>query len=176
MRGRWVSAEETGRSIPLGEFIVGTAHSGGDASRSYGVDEPVKAVCGNRGDAAIIKPWLYSYYSEGPPGADIDNPVPTSTGRARFGLCYPVVEIQGNLFILDIYFRMFELRELARANGFPDHYKFPGTKTDGVKAVGNSVTCGMSRALALALIQQDSKVTPYMLEINPSATRECKNN
>lgn len=140
-------------------FVVGTAHSNGDRVRD--ILDPLTSACGNRGEQALVRPWLYTFYSQGSVGSDIESPVPTSTVKDRLGVCYPVVEVDGTFFVLDIYFRMFSLRELARAQGFQDSYSFPGTKTDGVKAVGNAVSHGMARALALAAITQNPNITPY---------------
>jgi DNA (cytosine-5)-methyltransferase 1 len=150
-----------GRGIEITPFAVGTAHSGADSSRVRSLLEPMTSACGNRGDAALVRPWIYTFYSSGSPGSDIDAPTPTSTVKDRMGVCYPVIEVDGNFFILDIFFRLFTLRELARAQGFPDTFVFPGTKTDGVKAIGNAVSHGMARALVLAAITQNSKITPY---------------
>jgi DNA (cytosine-5)-methyltransferase 1 len=150
-----------GDGFEVTPFSIGTAHSGGDESRVRSLLEPLTTACGQRGDQALIRPWIYTFYSSGSPGADIDAPTPTSTVKDRMGVCYPVIEVNGTLFILDIYFRLFTLRELARAQGFPDTFSFPGTKTDGVKAVGNAVSHGTARALALAAITQNPKITPY---------------
>lgn len=104
----------------LEPFLLGTAHDGGDASWVKGLLEPLATACGNRGDQAIVRPWLYTYYSSGSAGSDIDNPAPTSRTKGSMGVCYPVVEFNGSYFILDVFFRMLNLRELARAQGFDD--------------------------------------------------------
>lgn len=147
----------------LEPFMVGTAHAGGDDSRVRGILEPLATACGNRGDTAVIRPWLYTFYSEGSVGQSIDAPAPTATTHDRMGVCYPVVEFNGEFYILDIYFRMLGVRELARAQGFSDDYEFPGTKTDAVKAIGNSVSCGVARALTLAATTQNPNINEYLL-------------
>ena len=75
---------------------------------------------------------------------------------------YPVLEIDGAFFLLDLKFRMFQVRELARAQGFPDEFQFPGTKTDAVKAIGNSVSCGVAEALTLANETQNPDISRYV--------------
>jgi len=143
-------------------------------ARVKSVLEPLMTICGNRGGTALIRPWIYTYYSSGSVGQDIDEPVPTSRTHDAQGVCvpelrnhkgevqYPVLEIDGKFYILDIRFRMLTPRELARAQGFPDEYVFPGTKTDSVKAIGNSVSCGVATALTLAVETQDPDVWKWM--------------
>lgn len=157
----------------LDPFLVDTAH-GKEDSRVHSILAPLMTVCGNRGGMALIRPWIYTYYSSGSPGADIDQPVPTSRTHDAQGVCvpelrlhegevqYPVLEIDGKFYILDIRFRMLTPRELARAQGFPDDYEFPGTKTDAVKAIGNSVSCGVATALTLAAETQDPNIIHYL--------------
>lgn len=82
---------------------------------------------------------------------------------------YPVLEINGVFFLLDLKFRMFHVRELARAQGFPDSFEFPGTKTDAVKAIGNSVSCGVAEALTLANETQNPDISRYVGAKYPSA-------
>lgn len=153
----------------LKPFMVGTAYSGADETRVRGILEPLAIVCGNRGDQAVVRPWLYTYYSSGGVGSDIDAPTPTARTHDGIGFVYPVIEIQGNFFILDIYFRMLGVRELARAQGFSDDYQFPGTKTDAVKAIGNAVSCGIARALTLAVTTQNPDISGYLPPLQEAA-------
>jgi DNA (cytosine-5)-methyltransferase 1 len=108
-----------------------------------------------------LQPWIYTYYSSGSEGADIDNPTPTSTTKARLGVCYPAVKFDGKFYILDIYFRMLQPRELARAMGLPEDYQFTGTKTQQVRAIGNMVSIGVARALTLAVQTQNPDIMQY---------------
>lgn len=111
-----------------------------------------------------IEPWLYVFYSNGAVGSHIDSPVPTIRTHDSVGLCYPVLEFDGQFFILDIYFRMLTPRELARAQGFRDDFEFPVTKTAAVKAIGNAVSRYTATALVLALLTQDPDVGKYIKE------------
>jgi len=82
----------------------------------------------------------------------------TVTTLARHGLV--TVEIDGQTYALvDIGMRMLEPHELARAQGFPDTYRWPAggralSKRDWVKMIGNAVTrhlaCALIKAVVLA--------------------------
>ena len=43
------------------------------------------------------------------------------------------------------------VRELARSQGFPDHYKFAGTIGDKHREIGNAVPPPLGRALGLEI-------------------------
>lgn len=141
-------------------FLIGTAHEGADDSRVRSILEPLATVCGKRGDYALVRPWIYTYYSSGSVGQNVDDPLPTITAKERMGICYPVIEHNGEFYIIDIRFRMLQPIELARAQGFPDDFKWVGNKEQVVKAIGNSVSCGVARALALATLTQNADVRP----------------
>lgn len=139
-------------------FLVKTAN-GSDAgdSRIKSIEEPMPTVCGNRGDMALIEPYLVSFYGTGQPHS-LDQPAPTVTCKDRFGLVRPVVEIDGNRYLLDIRFRMLQPHELALAQGFPKGYQLTGTKTDQVKQIGNAVPRRLARAIVAAVLSQNSDV------------------
>ena len=146
-------------------FLAHTAHQDTSAraaaSRVAAITDVLPTVTGNRGDLALVRPWIYTYYSSGSPGDFVTNPSPTVTAKARLGICYPAVEFDGKFYVIDILFRMLTPRELARAMGFPETYKFPGTKTQQVRAIGNSVSCEVAEALTLAYLFQDENITNY---------------
>ena len=105
------------------------------------------------------KPWIYVYYSNGSEGKLIDEPMPAVRTKAGHGLVYPVIELNGQLLKIDLFYRMLTPIELQRAMGFPDDMKWPGcTQAEQVKAIGNSVSQGMARALGLAWYSQDPDV------------------
>lgn len=139
-------------------YLIQTAYSGCDDSRVRALLEPLASVAGNRGDMALVRPWIYVYYSSGSVGAAIDDPVPTVRTHDSVGVCYPAIEIQGNILVFDIFFRMLKVRELARAQGFRDDYDFPVNKTEAVRAIGNAVPRNLARALVLACVGQDPDV------------------
>jgi len=75
---------------------------------------------------------------------------------------YPVLEINGVFYLLDLKFRMLRVRELARAQGFPDSFEFTGTNTVAVKAIGNSVSCGLAMAITLANETQNADISGFV--------------
>jgi DNA (cytosine-5)-methyltransferase 1 len=56
------------------------------------------------------------------------------------------------MLLYDIRFRMLQPRELARAQGFPDHYQFSGTKAEVTKLIGNAVPVSLAEALCRELL------------------------
>lgn len=121
------------------------------------VSEPAPTVS-TAGAIALVEPFLVSFYGTGQ-AHDIDSPTPTVTCKDRFGLVRPVVEIDGNRYLLDIRFRMLQPHELALAQGFPVGYQFSGTKTDQVKQIGNAVPRRLARAIVAAVLSQNSDVS-----------------
>lgn len=105
------------------------------------------------------KPWIYVYYSSGSEGKDIDEPLPTVRTKAGQALVYPVIELNGTMIRIDLFYRMLTTLELQRAMGFPDDMEWAGAnKTERIRAVGNSVSRGVARALGLAWYSQDPDV------------------
>lgn len=105
------------------------------------------------------KPWIYVYYSSGSEGKSIDEPLPTVRTKAGHALVYPVIEMDGKLIRIDLFYRMLTPLELQRAMGFPDSMRWSGvTKTETIRAIGNSVSRGVARALGLAWYSQDADV------------------
>ena len=82
-----------------------------------------------------------------------EEPLDSATTKARFGLCQPRVEINGEPYLVDILFRMLTPKELSRAQGFPDGYKFTGTTTEVVKQIGNAVLKNLAKALGQSAIR-----------------------
>lgn len=107
-----------------------------------------------------LSPWIYVYYSHGSEGKGIDEPLSTVTTMAKHALVYPVLEPDGQTIRLDIRYRMLTTLELQRSMGFPDHVNWgeKTTKAEIIKAVGNSVSVGLSRALGLSWYTQESNV------------------
>ncbi|MDR0705301.1 MAG: DNA (cytosine-5-)-methyltransferase [Planctomycetaceae bacterium] len=70
------------------------------------------------------------------------------------------IEINGAKYPVDITLRMLTVRELARAMGFPESFKFekldgsPLTKTDAVKMIGNACPVNTVRQLVKTVIEK----------------------
>jgi DNA (cytosine-5)-methyltransferase 1 len=121
------------------------------------LSEPCPTVA-TSGAIALVEPFLVSFYGNGQ-AHDLSEPSPTVTCKDRFGLVRPVVELDGNRYLLDIRFRMLQPHELALAQGFPAGYRFTGNKTEQVKQIGNAVPRRLARALVAAAISQKEDVS-----------------
>lgn len=113
-----------------------------------GVDKPLPTVTGAGTQSYLCEPFLVEYYGTGT-SKSIDNPLPTVTCHDRFGL----VEIDGIPHSIDIRYRMLQPHELAKAQSFPEGYKFHGTKTEVVKQIGNAVPVKAAKAHIKALMK-----------------------
>lgn len=103
----------------------------------------MKALGGHIGE---VRAFLTKFYGTGC-GQKLDEPAATVTSKDRLGLVM-VHGVEGQ--IVDIGLRMLRPRELARAQGFPDDYKLPGTLSEQVARIGNSVCPDMAEALVRA--------------------------
>lgn len=113
-----------------------------------GIDEPLMTVTSQGNKAALVYSFLVKYFGTAI-GSEFREPLPTATGKHRFGVV--TVTIDGQAYaIVDIGMRMLTPRELARAQGFPDTYVLTGTKTNQVARIGNSVCPVMAHALVAA--------------------------
>lgn len=139
-------------------FIAACDASGVDTSRARTFLKFLIQELKTRGKVDA-KPWIYVYYSNGAEGKGIDEPLPTVRTKAGHALVYPVVELHGRMLKIDLFYRMLTPVELQRAMGFPDDMDWAGcTKTETIRAIGNSVSRGVARALGLAWYSQDPDV------------------
>jgi DNA (cytosine-5)-methyltransferase 1 len=138
----------------LQDCVEAAAPEGVDTQRVLDLLEPLMAELKKAG-RADVRGWIYTYYSSGSPGADIDEPMPTVRTHDGVAVCYPVLEFDGQFLLLDVLYRMLTTTELQLAQGFPADYRWANcSKTDIVKAIGNSVSCGLAEALTLAAVGQ----------------------
>jgi len=123
-------------------------------STGRSVADPMPAVLSQGNHLAAVKAFLVAYYGNEKDGADLFDPMRTITARDRFGL----VTVEGQDYaIADIGMRMLAMRELYRAQGFPDSYRIdiayngkPLTKEAQGRMVGNSVVPHLARDIVAA--------------------------
>jgi DNA (cytosine-5)-methyltransferase 1 len=175
----WVTANR------LAEPFVLSQASGG-AARPVG--EPVPTIA-TGGAVALIAPYYGS--GSGETCTTVENPLPTATAKARFGLVVPITHTdrsnrarnvetellptittakRGELALVegvgeephyDILYRMLQPHELGPAMGF-DKYEFAGTKTEQIKQIGNAVSVKLMKACVKSIMQDFVK--PEMRE------------
>lgn len=122
-------------------FTLALTHSKDPASRTRSFDEPVQTVTtAKRGELAVVTVAMVKY---------------THNVLAMEPQNCLLLELQdGTKWLLDIFFRMFRFRELARAQSFPDSYQFKGSTADVVKQIGNAVPVGIAQRLCVAALLQ----------------------
>ena len=130
--GRAVSSmDEPGQPSPLITEFYGTG-----GCRSIG--EPLSTISCSGAHHGLVQPLIMEYYGNGG-CTPVFNPLGTVTCKERFALVTPENCRLG--------FRMLQPAELAKAQSFPDWYRFTGTKTEVVKQIGNAVCPAMAKAL-----------------------------
>jgi DNA (cytosine-5)-methyltransferase 1 len=115
-------------------FLLG--QHGGSVARP--VSQPSMTIATD-GAISLLEPFLVAFYGSGVNVESIREPLRTVTTKDRFGLVQPAR--------LDIGFRMLRPHELSAAMGFPEGYRFAGTRTDAVKQIGNAVEVNQAAAL-----------------------------
>lgn len=132
-----------GQHVALCQPMIIPQHAPG---RVRPIQEPVPSITTTSRGIGLAQ-FIFKYYSTG--GVrQITRPVDAVTTKDRFGLL-SAGEINGEV---DIRYRMFRARELARAHSFPDSYRFAGTHTDQVRQIGNSVPVSTGAALTAAML------------------------
>lgn len=104
--------------------------------------------------------YLLQYYSQGQ-SKPAGEPLATVTTKERHAVIHPFISVEGRLFVVDVKLRMMFVRELARAQGFPEGYKFTGNQTQQVRQIGNAVPKNTARAILLAHLTQNSNIDDY---------------
>lgn len=127
------------------------------AGRGQKLDQPITTV-DTQNRFGLVDPYLIKFYGTGT-AASVAEPLDTVTTKERFGLVQPEVEIDGQRYRVRLRWRMLQLHELQLAQGFPATYRFAGTKTEGVKQVGNAVPGHTAAALVLAAVTQKPDVS-----------------
>lgn len=144
----------TDGAIALVEPYIVSFHGGdGHEKRTHSVNEPVPTLdTSNR--FGVAEPFLTEFHGSGVGVQPVTKPLPTQTTKDRFGLVEPI-EVRGadgQVYLLDIRFRMLTPKELAAAMSFPHDYKFAGNREKVVKQIGNAVAVSVATALCKALL------------------------
>lgn len=116
-------------------------------------EEPLQTITAGRGGGQLVQPvalasFLASYYGNGD-ATTLDQPVGTVTTHDRFAL----ISAQLENFLVDVYLRMLQPKELAAAMGFPADYAFSGSNKEIVRQIGNAVEVNVARALCRSLLR-----------------------
>lgn len=145
---RTIGAHNGGDNYLCAPFLVPNfGERPGQRPRTHSVDGPVPTVTATKGAGNLCTPFLFSYYGNSTYN-DAQKPLGTVTTKDRFALVTP----DGHA--LDIFFRMLQPRELARAQGFPEGYVFMGNKGDVVRQIGNAVPVKTAAALCHAALRR----------------------
>ncbi|MEL7706461.1 DNA cytosine methyltransferase [Citromicrobium bathyomarinum] len=107
--------------------------------------------------AVRVAAFLVKYYGNESDGHDPAEPLGTVTTKDRFAVVTVTIDAV-TYVIVDIGMRMLTPRELARAQGFPDHYVLdpiglkarPLSKSAQIRMIGNSVCPDVATALVRA--------------------------
>lgn len=136
------------------------------------VGAPLGTVVAEGQKHALVAAFIQHYYGTGGQHQDPGQPLHTITTLARHGLV--TVDLDGETYVItDIGMRMLEPRELARAMGFPEDFRFvdaagkPLTKRDTVKMIGNACPVNTVAALIKAVVLQ--RPAAFGLEAVPHA-------
>lgn len=118
------------------------------------VGEPFPTVA-TAGAIALVNPVLIEYYGTGT-HTSCEAPFPTVTCKPRFGLAVTLSD--GSQGVLDIGYRMVTWRENARAQSFPDSYRFAGRTQEQIHMqIGNAVPPKLAQAHARAALQWERR-------------------
>lgn len=148
---------------PLSTQTTKQRHGAAEGSMTplYG-EEECTALPGGR-SSGIAKPYLVQFYSNGQQ-KPVDEPLATVTAKGRHAVVYPMVVVDGQVFLVDVKFRMLDIPELAAAQGFRGDYKFTGNKTEQVRQIGNAVPRNTARSIMLAHLTQKEDITEFIHE------------
>jgi DNA (cytosine-5)-methyltransferase 1 len=132
----------TGLAMP---FMV-DIHDRRRDDRTSSASEPLPTIVTKPGNSIAI-PFLTQFNGTG--GAEsIYDPLTTCTTKPRHGLAMvSLLKAMQELKVCDVGFRMLDVDELSRAQGFPEGYELSGNKADQIRQVGNAVCPGVMRAI-----------------------------
>lgn len=146
----------------------------GQAPRLHDIAAPLPAVTGH-GAGALVQPLVLQMAQVGRNDGGMvrtaGQPLPTITAHNNTAVATPtltpsgedmdprrLVEIDGQVYALDIRFRMLTNRELARAMGF-EGYQFTGNVGEITRQIGNAVCVNLAAALVTAILGERAAST-----------------
>lgn len=140
------------RYAPEGEqnrfnFLI--KYYGQGASRP--LDEPLDTITTKDRFALVTVQFIKRYYSGDDQHHSIHEPIGTITTIPHQALVTAGLLETG---AIDVKLRMLSVDELRRAQGFPEAYRLPKSKTLAKKFIGNSVVPLMAEALVRAQVSQ----------------------
>ncbi len=126
------------------------------------VTQPIGTITAGGGKFGIVEPFLLYYNLKTVSG--IDQPMATITTKHQYAVVVPHVVPAGNKnsitivtptseVKIDLFHRMLHRRELARAMGFGDAYRFTGSMKDAIRMIGNAVPVRMAEALTTTVLE-----------------------
>lgn len=124
----------------------GDKGSASPSARAKSIHEPFPTVTTQRSHG-LVEPFLVKYNGTAL-AQSAEDPLDTVSCKDRFAL----VTTEAGQFYVDIRFRMLRPRELARAQGFSDDYKFCGNREEVVRQIGNAVPVNLAKALCFAIL------------------------
>lgn len=139
----------------------------GQLPRLHDIAAPLPAVT-SHGAGALVQPLVLQMAqvgrNDGGMVRDAGQPLPTITAHNNTAVATPtlapsgqgveprrLVEIDGQVYALDIRFRMLTNKELARAMGF-EGYTFTGNVGEVTRQIGNAVAVNLAAALVTAIL------------------------
>jgi DNA (cytosine-5)-methyltransferase 1 len=127
-------------------------HKGKREPRAHSIEEPIRTItCDPR--FGLANPILVEVNNDG--GQSLVEPTLTRV-EGRDVDPRRLVQIDGEMYLLDIRFRMLTNLELARAMGFSDNesqYEFVGKSAEVTRQIGNAVAVNMAKALVTAILE-----------------------
>jgi DNA (cytosine-5)-methyltransferase 1 len=158
---RTVTASSCDLSVVRPFLVPQFGEREGQAPRTHSVDAPLPAVT-SHGAGALVQPMMKSRsgFRLAPPAGSQPRVLYFPIGDEEQASAAAALHPDCFLFRLDIDLRMLQPRELARAQGFDDGYRFTGTQEDQVKQIGNAVTPGLARLLLLSVLTPAAAASP----------------
>lgn len=156
-----------------GDLVEGFLVRYNGGNRTQGLGQPITTL--DASNRFALCQFVVEYYGEGR-AISLADPLGAVTTRDRFGLVELSVigEQDGHQIAegrivgwLDILFRMLQPHELAAAQGFPDYYRFCGTREEQVAQIGNAWAGHLAEALCFWSLSRPGAVPATPPDLRP---------